>query len=91
MARIGEMRCLNPECSCQDAAVQETDAGTWKSECHKCGLSLFAKKGSKFKRDLSKLVRLDDADDAPPAAQKPATPPAAPAPARRAGFNLGGL
>lgn len=85
MARIGEMRCLNPSCSCTDMAVSKTAGGNLSATCHKCGFPTFGKAGSKWRRDMDKLVRLDDA----PAADAPT--PSPPAPAPRKGFNLSAL
>lgn len=84
MARIGEMRCLNPSCSCTDMAVNETAAKNWQATCHKCGFPTFSKAGTRWRRDMEKLVTLDTAD-------APATPPAKPAKAAATPFALGNL
>lgn len=80
--RIGEMKCLNPACSCADVPVEVTSAGTWQSRCHKCAMSTFAKAGTKWKRDMEKLVTLDETEQpaTPPAKAPTAAPAPAPAP-----------
>lgn len=92
-ARIGEAACLNPACGCTDAAVEQTSHGTWQMKCHKCSFTTFAKTGTKWRRDLEKLVKLDEgAEPAPPPAPR-GDPKPAPAPARapRSVFDLGQL
>lgn len=92
--RIGEMKCLNPACSCTDAAVEETGAGTWQVRCHKCALSLFAKPGTKWRRDMDALVTLDEAPAQPKATAAKTEPSAPPAPVQkpaRSVFDLGQL
>lgn len=74
--RIGEMKCVNPACSCTDVAVEVTGAGTWQAKCHKCGAPTFAKAGTKWRRDLEAAIVLDDK----PADPKPAPPRADPKP-----------
>lgn len=89
MARIGEMRCINPLCSCTDVAVNETAGGNLSATCHKCGAPTFAKKGTRWRRELEANLLRRDPDDtgAPPAGgseKDTSTPPApAPAPARK--------
>lgn len=58
--RIGEIKCINPACSCADVAVEETPTGTWQTRCHKCGVSTFAKQGTKWRRDMAAMVKLDE-------------------------------
>lgn len=58
--RIGEMKCINPACSCTDVAVEVTGAGTWQAKCHKCGAPTFAKTGTKWRRDLEAAIVLDE-------------------------------
>lgn len=99
--RIGEMKCLNPACSCTDVAVEVTSAGTWQSKCHKCGMPSFGKAGTKWRRDMEKLVTRDESDEPKPAPKAPAKvdqpapapEPAPPRPARRANdpFDLASL
>lgn len=97
--RIGEMKCLNPACSCTDVAVEVTTAGTWQSKCHKCGMPTFAKAGTKWRREMEKLVTRDESDEPKPApkaeAESPAPAPAPnpPRPARppMSAFNLADL
>jgi hypothetical protein len=73
--RIGEMKCLNPACSCTDVAVEVTGAGTWQSKCHKCGMPSFGKAGTKWRRDMEKLVTRDESDEPKPAPKAPAKVP----------------
>ena len=93
--RIGEMKCLNPACSCTDAAVEETGSGTWQVRCHKCALSLFAKAGTRWRRDMAELVKLDAEPSAVSPRRPPDEPPKDPAPPvqkpARTVFDLGQL
>lgn len=98
--RIGEMKCLNPACSCTDVAVEVTGAGTWQSKCHRCGMPSFGKAGTKWRRDMEKLVTLDEASepapkgpDPAPTEAKPPAEPRKPNPARppMSAFNLADL
>lgn len=78
--RIGEMKCVNPACSCVDVSVEETDAGTWQTKCHKCGVSTFAKQGTKWRRDMASMLTLDtDPEPKPAPKADPQTAPVAPA------------
>lgn len=87
MPRIGETACTNPRCTCQDVAVNETAGGNYSATCHKCGMPWFAKRGTRWRRDLDGqpgqpgLLRRDDQDApaTPPAAAPASIPPAAPA------------
>jgi DNA-directed RNA polymerase subunit RPC12/RpoP len=80
MARIGETKCWNPSCSCADAAVDKTSNSALAIKCHKCGVQIFGKPGTKIHRDIEKATKLD-ADDAPAApAAKPAKAAPAPSP-----------
>ncbi|MCM3565934.1 hypothetical protein [Hydrogenophaga intermedia] len=98
--RIGEMKCLNPACSCTDVAVERTDAGTWQAKCHKCQMPTFGKVGTPWRRSMEKLVKLDEPDEAPasaPAAKPKADPAPEPEPqptparAARSVFDLANL
>lgn len=78
--RIGEIKCINPACSCADVAVEETDAGTWQTKCHKCGAPTFAKQGTKWRRDMAAMVKLDEEPEPKPAPKADPQPaPVAPA------------
>lgn len=92
-ARIGEAKCLNPACGCADAAVEQTSHGTWQMKCHKCSFTTFAKAGTKWRRELEKLVTLDASTDPTPAPAPVADPKPAPAPAKapRSVFDLANL
>jgi hypothetical protein len=97
VARIGETRCINPKCTCTDVAVNETASGNYSATCHKCGAPWFAKKGTKWRRDLDGqpgqpgLLRRDQDEAAPPPplpghqVQQLPAPPAAP---KRSGMLL---
>lgn len=63
--RIGEMACTNPKCSCADVAVEVTGAGTWQAKCHRCGKPTFGKSGTKWRRDMEALVKLDEGGPEP--------------------------
>jgi hypothetical protein len=81
MARIGEMKCWNPRCSCADVAVHETSGKSLTAKCHKCSADLYGKPGTKARRDIEALYT-PDADAAPaPAAPPKAGKASAPAPA----------
>lgn len=91
MARIGEMKCWNPRCSCADVAIHETSAKALSGKCHKCQAEYYGKEGTKAKRDILEIYTAD-ADDTPAAPSKPAVkaPPAAPAPApKRSSLLIG--
>lgn len=94
MPRIGETACINPKCSCQDVAVNETAGGNYSATCHKCGLPWFAKRGTKWRRDLDGqpgapgLLRRDQDEAAPAAPGAAAAAPAAPAAEKRTGYYL---
>lgn len=80
-ARIGEMPCLNPSCGCKDVAVSVTAHGTWQTTCHKCQFSTFGKVGTKWRRDMEKIVTLDTEEPTEkPAPIEPVKPVAKPAP-----------
>lgn len=85
------MRCINPSCSCTDVAVNETAGGNLSATCHKCGAPTFAKKGTKWRRDLEASHLRRDPPEGEPAPAPAGQPPApVPAPARRAvGTMLG--
>lgn len=87
MPRIGSMPCL-ARCGTQDAAAEETAAGTLNVKCHRCGFSGYGKAGSKAKRLLAAMVVKDPDDDAAAPGAPPA-PPAAPAAAPRPSTLLG--
>lgn len=80
--RIGEMTCVNRDCVCADVAVEETDAGTWQAKCHKCGAPTFAKKGTKWRRDMERMVKFDEEPE-PKTAPKADPQPAPVAPAKK--------
>lgn len=79
MARIGEMKCWNPRCSCADVAIHETSAKALSGKCHKCQAEYYGKAGTKAKRDIE-AVYTPDQDETPAAPAKQAVQ-AAPAPA----------
>lgn len=76
--RIGQMPCLNPECSCTDMSVEVTGAGTWQAKCHKCGFPTFGKAGTRWRRHMEAMTTLDE--DAKPAPAPAPTPAAKPEP-----------
>lgn len=91
--RIGEMKCTNPLCSCTDVAVEVTSAGNWQSRCHKCLKHTYSKAGTKWRRDMETLVKLDDepGEPDPDPGLNPLIKPE-PAPKRPASvFSLGQL
>lgn len=91
--RIGEMPCLNPRCGCQDVAVEITDAGTWQAKCHKCQFPTFGKRGTKWRRDMEQLVKLDEQQQsaAPAAGEPPKAPKDEPPKVANSVFSLGSL
>lgn len=90
--RIGEMPCLNPRCGCQDVAVEQTDAGTWQAKCHKCQFPTFGKRGTKWRRDMEQLVKLDEPQHAAPASgEPPKAPKDEPPKVANSVFSLGSL
>lgn len=94
MARIGEIRCCNPACSCADVAVHRTAGGKLSARCHKCGTERWAPVGTKAHRDMTAQTTMDEEGEAPKGAAPEAPKPATPAQAARkpaSVFNLGAL
>lgn len=82
--RIGYVRCGT--CGNPEATVDEKATGTLSIGCHKCGMSSFAKPGTRAKRLVIEHMTPEDDGSAPAPAAKPApspTPTPTPKPAAR--------
>lgn len=71
--RIGYVRC--GICGNHEATVDEKATGTLSIGCHKCGISSFAKPGTRAKR-LVMAAMTPEEDDTQKPASTPATSPA---------------
>lgn len=87
MARVGSISCPAAAYGCNnlDATVSETGAKTLNVSCHRCGVSSYAKQGTKAHRLITAHMTPDA--DAPAKTAAPAAPPAAPV--KRAATLLG--
>lgn len=63
---VGTVRCIAPGCGHEVAVTAggEGGAGAWSLSCPRCGLTAYAKPGTRAHREVSKVVKREEEAEA---------------------------